>query len=143
MSSNPIPQGNYIPAVRFGSLIYTAGMTPRDNGVLICTGQVKTDDAIETYRTAVQQAAKNALTAAQNCLHDGEAISQILSITVYVNAEHGYTKHAKFADFASDYFYHTLGSAGIGCRASIGVASLPGDAPCEIQIIAAAGEMQK
>ena len=32
MSQNPIPQGNYKPAVRYGNLIYTAGMTPRRTG---------------------------------------------------------------------------------------------------------------
>ena len=27
--ANPIPQGKYVPANRFGDLIFTAGMTPR------------------------------------------------------------------------------------------------------------------
>lgn len=139
MSTNPIPQGNYIPAVRHENLIFTAGMTPRDNGVLLRTGKVKLDDNIEDYRDAVRQAAKNTLTAARNQLKENEIITQLLSITVYVNAEEGYTKQAKFADLASEYFCEELDTAGIGCRASVGVASLPGDAPCEIQIIAAAG----
>lgn len=138
MSKNPIPQGKYIPANRYGNLIFTAGMTPRDNGVLIRTGKVKLEDDIDGYRDAVRQAAKNTLTAAQNTLEEDEVIAKILSITVFVNAEEGYTKHAKFADHASDYFCEILGTAGVGCRASVGVASLPGDAPCEIQIIAAA-----
>ena len=33
--ANPIPQGKYVPATRFGDLIVTAGMTPRKNGQLI------------------------------------------------------------------------------------------------------------
>lgn len=141
MSKNPIPQGKYIPATRYENLIFTAGMTPRDNGVLIKTGKVKIDDEIEEYKEAVRQAAKNTLTAARNTLLEGECISRILSITVYVNAEDGYTKHAKFADMASDYFCEELGTAGIACRASVGLATLPGNAPCEIQIIAAAGHV--
>lgn len=36
--ANPIPQGKYVPAVRFGDLVFTAGMTPRNNGVLIKEG---------------------------------------------------------------------------------------------------------
>ncbi|HAE80324.1 MAG TPA: RidA family protein, partial [Lachnoclostridium sp.] len=29
--ANPIPQGKYVPANRFGQFIFTAGMTPRNN----------------------------------------------------------------------------------------------------------------
>ena len=39
-SQTPIPQGKYRPALRNGNAIYTAGMTPRRNGVLVMTGQV-------------------------------------------------------------------------------------------------------
>ena len=87
--ANPIPQGKYVPATRFGDVIFTAGMTPRNNGVLIKTGKVGLEDAIEEYTDAVRQAAKNALTAAKNKLEEGENIVQIMSITVYVNAQEG------------------------------------------------------
>jgi len=40
MSQNPIPQGKYKPAVRHGGLIFTAGMTPRKNGVLLMSGKI-------------------------------------------------------------------------------------------------------
>ena len=51
--ANPIPQGKYVPATRFGNLIFTAGMTPRNNGVLIKTGKVKASDDIADYKDAV------------------------------------------------------------------------------------------
>jgi len=137
-AANPIPQGNYVPATRFGDLIFTAGMTPRNNGVLIRTGKVLCADAIEDYTEAVEQAARNALTAARNQLGEGERIGRILSITAYVNAEEGFTKHSAIADLASGFFCRELGSAGAGSRAAVGVASLPGNAPVEVSIIAAA-----
>ena len=138
--ANPIPQGMYVPANRFENLIFTAGMTPRDNGVLIKTGKIAIADPIEDYRDAVRQAAKNALTAARNKLEEGEHIARILLITVYVNAEEGYSTQAKIADHASEYFCEELGEAGIGSRAAVGVASLPGNAPVEISIICAVGK---
>ena len=136
--ANPIPQGKYVPANRFGDLIFTAGMTPRDNGVLIKTGKIAIDDPIDDYRDAVRQAAKNALIAARNKLDEGEHIERIMLTTVYVNAQEGYTTQAKIADHASEYFCEQLGEAGIGARAAVGVASLPGSAPVEIAIVAAA-----
>ena len=93
---------------------------------------------MEEYREAVVQAAKNALTAAENKLEEGEKLVQILSITVYVNAEEGFTSQSKVADMASEYFCEVLGEAGVGSRAAVGVASLPGSAPVEISITAAA-----
>ena len=32
MTQPPVPQGNYVAAKRHGDLVYTSGMTPRDNG---------------------------------------------------------------------------------------------------------------
>lgn len=133
---NPIPQGKYVPASRFGSLIYTAGMTPRYNGELIQRGKVRTAQPAGTYKAAVRQAAANALTAAQNTLSEKEKLEQIVSLTVYINAEEEFQAHSKLADFASEFLFEKLGDTGIGSRAAIGVASLPGDAPVEIQLVA-------
>ena len=74
---------------------------------------------------------------ALNKLNEGESIAQVLSLMVYVNAEDGFTIHSKLADFATDYLCEKLGDAGIAARAALGVASLPGNAPVEIQIICA------
>lgn len=137
--ANPIPQGKYVPATRFGDLIVTAGMTPRKNGQLIQTGRVLKDAPLEDYKDAVRQAAENALTAARNQLAEDERIVRVLSMTVYVNAEDGFTSHAKIADFASDYLNEELGDASPMARVSIGVATLPGNAPVEIQLMCGIG----
>lgn len=112
-------------------------MTPRNNGVLIQSGKVSTKEPIENYKEAVRQAVANALAAAQNTLSEQEQLKQILSLTVYIQAEEGFQAHSSIADFASEYLFETLGDAGIGSRAAIGVSSLPGGAPVEIQLIAA------
>lgn len=44
----------------------------------------------------------------------------------------------QIGDLASDYFVQILKERGIGVRAAIGAGTLPGGAPVEIQIIAAA-----
>ena len=137
MSKNPIPQGKYVPATRFGSMIFTAGMTARKNGVPIFTGRVKAEESLETYKEAVCQAANNALVAAQNLLGEGEAIAQILSLRGDIHAEDGCTAHSKLADFATEYLCGEIGDAGIAARAALGVATLPGNAPVEIQIVCA------
>lgn len=134
-TKDPVPQGKYVPATRGGSLIFTAGMTPRKDGVLQFAGKVEAGEPLEKYREAVRLAAANALTAARNRLEPGEKIARVLSMTVYVNAAEGFTAHSKIADFASEYLCEELGEAGTAARAAVGVAGLPGDAPVEVQIV--------
>lgn len=140
MTSPPVPQGNYVSAKRHGDLVYTSGMTPRDNGKLMCEGAVRHDTSVETYQAAVDLATKNALTAARLLVGPPEKIAGILSLTVYIAAEPEFTAHARLADFASAYLQREMGNEGVGCRATIGVATLPGNAPVEIQLIAIIAE---
>lgn len=127
-------KGKYEAATRFENIIITAGMTPRDNGKLIKTGRIQKQDSIEDYREAVRLSAKNALNAAETQLNQNESIGKLITFTCYINAEEGYESHAKIAYFASGYLEEQLGSERIGSRAAIGVQSLPGNAPIEIQL---------
>ena len=133
----PVPQGNYVPARRSGKLIVTAGMTPRIDGRLVYFGPIRNDAAVEGYREAVVLACSNALTAAQNLLQTGEELDAILAMTVFIAAEPEFTDHSRLANFASAFLLQELGQAGVCTRAAVGVASLPGGAPVEIQIMAA------
>ena len=137
--AGPVPQGLYVTARRHGGFVFTAGMTPRRNGVLVSQGPVRMADALETHRDAVVLACANALAAARGVIGAGEDIAAVVSLTVYVAAESGFTAHSALADFASHYLHAELGARGIGARAAVGVATLPGNAPVEVQLVAAIG----
>lgn len=132
----PIPQGKYLPAVRYADLIYTSGMTPRKAGNLLYYGKIRIIDPIESHKAAVRLATLNALTAAQSCLQEDEKIALILQLNVFLNAEEEYTAHAKIADYASEVLIENLGANCIGSRAAIGVSTLPSNAPIEITLVA-------
>jgi enamine deaminase RidA (YjgF/YER057c/UK114 family) len=134
---NPIPQGKYVSASRHGDIVYTSGMTPRQNGVLILTGKISSSESLDTYREAVRLAAANALAAARNLLTVQEHLAKVISLTVFIASDETFQAHSRLADFASEYLHQEIGDAGIGSRAAVGVASLPGNAPIEIQLIAA------
>lgn len=141
MKQAPVPQGKYIPASRHNNLVYTSGMTPRNNGVLMFSGKIKVDEPIETYKEAVRLATSNALTAARNLTTEQQCIEKIVTLTVFIATEEGFTAHARLADFATEYLCEEIGEYGIGSRAAIGVASLPGNAPVEIQLVAAIADL--
>lgn len=100
------------------------------------TGPVKLNEPLDTYKDAVLLACGNAVAAARGMLDSGERIRAILSLTVYVAAEPGFTAHSRLADFASAFLRSELGTDGVGARAAVGVATLPGNAPLEIQLVA-------
>ena len=138
MSQNmeqPIPQGKYLPAVRHADLIYTSRMTPRKDGILIYSGNIRASDPVESHRDTVHLATLNALVAAQACLKEGEKISVILQLNIFLNAEPEFTAHTKIADYASEVLIEHLGPGSIGSRATVGVATLPSNAPVELTLI--------
>jgi enamine deaminase RidA (YjgF/YER057c/UK114 family) len=132
----PRPQGGYVPAVRHGDLVITAGMTPRIDGVLTHRGQVGTDVSIEDARAAAAIAAANALSAAVSVLDSGQ-VDRVVHLAVYVNAAVGFEQHTAVADGASTWLRELLGDAGAASRAAVGVTSLPGGACVEVVLTCA------
>ena len=47
-ASAPVPQGNYVPAKRFGNLVCVSGMTPRENGVLKQVGKIVEGEPLQS-----------------------------------------------------------------------------------------------
>lgn len=135
-SYSPPPQGNYVAARRHGDLIFTSGMTPRQDGMLLHAGKVSIDVPLETYGRAVELATQNCLFAAEAQLAPNERLSTVLSLIVYANADPQFTLHSRLADFASGMIDKRFG--GVPSRAAVGVSSLPGDATVEVSMVAAA-----
>jgi enamine deaminase RidA (YjgF/YER057c/UK114 family) len=135
-NEQPVAQGKYKPAARNVDLIYTSGMTPRKAGKLLYSGKIRANDPIESHRDAVRLATTNALIAANALLEEGESITMILQLSVFLNADPDFTAHAKMADYASELLMEELGSESMGSRAAVGVASLPSNAPVEVTLIA-------
>jgi enamine deaminase RidA (YjgF/YER057c/UK114 family) len=130
----PKPQGRYVPALREGELVMTAGMTPRVEGVLQFTGKVGRDICLDDARRAAGIAASNAVAAAAEAVGSADLIQRALRLTVYVNAAEDFTAHPQVADGASDALAELLGERGTVVRSAVGVASLPGGACVEVEL---------
>lgn len=132
----PRPQGHYVPTSRAGDLVATAGMTPRVDGVLAITGRVGDAVDVDEARRGAAIAAANALSAVAERAGGLERIVGLVRMTVYVHAASGFTQHTAVADAATDALVVHLGELGRCARSAVGVASLPGDAPVEIELTA-------
>lgn len=120
-------------------MIFVSGMTPRENGNLLYTGQIARHAKPDTFRPAVELATQNALWAAESELTAGERIRSVLSLTVYINAPTDYTRHSQIADFATSYIQSRFPGERVPARAAVGVISLPGNAVVEVSLVAIGG----
>lgn len=133
----PPPQGNYVPAVLRDGIVYTAGMTPRRDGVLAYTGVVGATLSPAQARAAAALAAGNALTAVWSAAPAHTTSVTCLRMTVYVACAPGFTDLSAVADGASAALEDSLGAAALPARSAIGVLALPSGAPVEVELTAA------
>ncbi|MEW5812962.1 MAG: RidA family protein [Actinomycetota bacterium] len=133
----PSPQGDYVPAVAHDGVVYTAGMTPRVDGVLLCTGRVGDGIDLELARRAAAVAAANALAAVRSVAPDGAEL-RCLKMTVFIACGAEFTALSSVADGATGALVGQLGERGRPARSAIGVSSLPSGAPVEVELVCAA-----
>lgn len=129
------PVGAYVPAVRAGKLIFTAGQLPTRGGKLLAEGKVPTDVPLEAASEAARQACLNALAAAAAEAGDLDAVARVVRLNVFVNSAPGFTDQAKVANGASELLGGLFGDAGRHSRCAVGVAELPLNAPVELDLI--------
>ncbi|MDT7564423.1 MAG: hypothetical protein QOI50_3569 [Pseudonocardiales bacterium] len=128
------PAGAYLPAVRSGSLVFTAGQLPVVAGALVSTGKVGAEiDAGEAAGLA-RSCALNAL-AAVHALVGIDAVRRVVKVTGFVASAPGFTDQPAVIDGASSLFGEVFGEAGAHARSAVGVAELPKNAPVEIEIV--------
>lgn len=129
------PAANYVPFVRSGDLLFTSGQLPMKDGKLAATGLLGRDLDTAAGREAARLCAVNVLAQAKAALGDLELVRRLVKITVFVASAPGFTEQHLVANGASDLFVAALGEAGRHARSAVGTASLPLDAPVEVEAI--------
>jgi enamine deaminase RidA (YjgF/YER057c/UK114 family) len=135
--TDPIkPVGNYVFIKQAGDLIFTSGIIPLKNGVLIHKGKLGATISLDQGQECAKQCVLNVLSLLKENL-GGSLISfrEVISIRAIVASTAEYTEHAKIANGASDFLVELFGDAGKHTRAAFGVPSLPLDAPVEIEFV--------
>lgn len=129
------PAGNYVAAVRTGSLLYLSGSGPvRPDGSLV-TGKVgdtiDTDTAVEAARLTGLQL----LAIMRRELGTLDRVKQVVKTLGMVNCASGFNRTPYVIDGCSDLLVEVFGDAGRGARSAVGMAELPRDIAVEIELI--------
>ena len=134
--TTPIPAGTYSLAVVSGNHVYTSGQTPKISGVLVKTGKIGGEVSAEEGYALAQRCTLNALSCAESVLSDLNRVKRVVKATVFINSAPGFTKQAKVADGVTDLLVEIFGAEnGKPARSAVGVFELPGNAPCEVELI--------
>ncbi len=131
----PAALAAYLPAVRTGDLIFTAGQLPLVHGVPIALGLVGADVSEEQAAACARQAALNGLAAAAAEAGGLDRIARVIKVVVYVAGVADFTGQPKVANGASELLGEVFGDAGRHARSAVGVASLPLNSPVEVELV--------
>ncbi|MFG2071994.1 Enamine deaminase RidA, house cleaning of reactive enamine intermediates, YjgF/YER057c/UK114 family [Nonomuraea maritima] len=130
------PLAAYVPAVRTGNLVYTSGQLPVVQGKLAATGKLGAEVTTEQGAELARVCALNALAALKSEVGDLAKVVRVVKVVVFVASDPSFTDQPKVGNGASELLAEVLGDAGRHARSAVGVASLPLDAPVEVELIA-------
>jgi enamine deaminase RidA (YjgF/YER057c/UK114 family) len=131
----PSPAGSYVPAVRTGNLVFTAGQVSFEDGEIRVTGKVGDAVSLEEAQHAARLCALNALAAAASEAGGLDRISRIIKVVGYVASAPGFNGQPQVVNGASDLLGEIFGENGHHARSAVGVVELPLGVPVEIEMI--------
>ncbi|WP_181776667.1 RidA family protein [Amycolatopsis pittospori] len=128
------PLAAYVPAVRTGSYVYTAGQLPFVKGELQATGKVGAEVSPEEAKQHARTSILNALAAVDSVVGIDNVV-RVVKVVGFVASAEGFTGQPAVINGASELLGEVFGEAGIHARSAVGVSELPIGAPVEIELI--------
>lgn len=129
------PSFDYVPVVRDGHVIYTAGQLPKEDGAVRITGRCGEDVDLASAQQAARVCTLQGLACAVQELGTIDAIDRVLRVTGFVASTPDFHDQPRVLDAASELLGSIFGERGRHARSAIGVASLPRRSPVEIEFV--------
>jgi enamine deaminase RidA (YjgF/YER057c/UK114 family) len=133
------PLGNYVHARRAANLLYLSGKgPPAEADGRMPKGKLGAGMSVdEGYRHA-RQVGLVLIAATRDALGgDLDRVEGIVKVLGMVNAAPDFEDHPKVVNGCSDLFVEVFGERGRHARSAVGMSSLPGGIPVEIEVIVA------
>ena len=132
------PVGNYVGAVRVGTLVFISGHGPElqaDGNRTLIRGKVGRDLTVEEGYEAAKLVALHLLRALKTVIGDLDKVVRIVKLLGFVNTAEGFKDQPKVINGASDLFVALWGEAGRHARSAVGMYELPFGIAVEIEAI--------
>jgi enamine deaminase RidA (YjgF/YER057c/UK114 family) len=132
------PMGSYVHAKRVGNLLYLSGKGPHGSDGGMPKGKLGAGMSIEDGYRHARQVGLVLIAAMRDALGgDLDRVEDIVKVLGMVNAAPDFEDHPKVVNGCSDLFVEVFGDRGRHARSAVGMSSLPGGIPVEIEVIVA------
>jgi enamine deaminase RidA (YjgF/YER057c/UK114 family) len=133
----PAPKSiaNYVGSVQTGNLLFLSGKGPDLAGGKTWQGKLGADYTIEEGYTAARNTMLNLLAVIKEDVGDLSRVGRVVKVLGMVNSVPDFTDQPKVINGASDLLVEVFGDRGRHARSAVGMASLPGGIPVEIEMI--------
>jgi enamine deaminase RidA (YjgF/YER057c/UK114 family) len=129
------PAGNYVAAVRTGSLLFLSGAGPaRPDGSFV-RGKVGDTIDLDAAVAAARLTGLQLLAVMRRELGTLDRVQRVVKTLGMVNCAPGFNRTPQVIDGCSDLLVEVFGNAGRGARSAVGMAELPFDIAVEIELV--------
>jgi enamine deaminase RidA (YjgF/YER057c/UK114 family) len=131
------PVAKYKPAVLVGNMLYVSGHGPAKLGNQVpLLGKVGSKLNLEQGIESARLVGVNILSTVRNTLDSLDRVKRLVKTLGMVNATPDFLDHPQVINGFSELMAQVFGDdVGIGARSAVGMGSLPGDIPVEIECI--------
>jgi enamine deaminase RidA (YjgF/YER057c/UK114 family) len=131
----PKPVGNYVPFTKMGTLVFLSGQGPRRGDGSLVAGKLGKDVSVEEAYQHARTVGLQLLAVMRLAAGSLDNVRRVGKVLGMVNAVPDFTDHPKVINGCSDLFVEVLGDIGRHARSAVGMGSLPGQIPVEIECI--------
>jgi enamine deaminase RidA (YjgF/YER057c/UK114 family) len=132
----PKPVAKYKPAVRLGNVLYVSGHGPLKPDGKMISGRVGADLTLEQGQEAARVVGLAILSTVRNTLGSLDKVKRLVKTLGMVNATPDFKDQPLVINGFSELMAEVFGDdAGVGARSAVGMGSLPGNIPVEVECI--------
>ncbi|MDA1279482.1 MAG: RidA family protein [Chloroflexi bacterium] len=129
------PVANYVPAVTTGKLVFLSGKGPTQADGTMMKGKVGSELTVDEAYNAARLVGIQLLSGLRAHVGSLDKVNRIVKLLGMVNAEPDFEDHPKVINGCSDLLVSVFGDNGKHARSAVGMGSLPGRIPVEIEMI--------
>lgn len=136
LPETPKAMAKYKTAVQIGNVLYTSGHGPAKVDDTPLTGRVGKDLTTEQGKASARSVGLNILSTVKDKLGSLDKVKRVIKTLGMVNCTEDFKEQPQVINGFSELMAEVFGEeAGVGARSAVGMGSLPGNIPVEIECI--------
>ncbi|MGF1581675.1 MAG: RidA family protein [Gemmataceae bacterium] len=130
----PKPVAKYVTSLQVGNMLYVSGHGPLQPDKTLLSGRVGDDMTLEQGKEAARVVGLAMLATLRDKLGTLDKVKRIVKTLGMVNSTPDFQDHPQVINGFSELMAEVFGEeAGVGTRSAVGMGSLPGNIPVEVE----------